>query len=650
MPALPPTLPKLALHHPKRLRKRSRFFVCAFFWLLCTALLLPPASAASREALHAEIDRLQLANTPAWRALLHRAPGNTTSAVVDAWFFLSPQGREDAAAELHATLDGLIDNPTIAAREEPAACVFAARHAYLQQALGAAFTALAAAPECPRRAAWLASLDAQQLWLVFPTGYLNSPSSMFGHTLLRIDSRESQARGPLLAYAANFVAETSESNGLVFAIKGLAGGYVGRYGVLPYYEKVREYVRLESRDVWEYPLKLDAADQQRLLLHLWELRGAGFTYYFFSRNCAYQLLALLQTVRPALDLLSRFDTWATPTDTIRVAQAAGLLGSPSFRPALATTLSDRAGQLTRAEREQAAALSHARLRPEALASAPLQTQARVLDVAHDLTYLRYQNGGDRDTLLATDRRLLAARAATGTPSNFAAVIPPTITPERGHATQRLLLGGLAQSGPNGLLLGYRPAYHDLLDAPGGYTSGSEINFGDTVLRLDASRNVVKLHRFELIDIVSLAPRDTLRRPVSWRVSVGARRELAQAAPLRGVLDAAPGLAWNDGAGFWFAYLPLSFESGSALSDGHDLRAGLELGRQWLITPQLRTLGRVQWQAGLTGAAREKREATLGLQWDLSHDLALRAEGLAEDFPEQDSSPRYGASLALQRYF
>lgn len=41
--------------------------------------------------------------------------------------------------------------------------------------------------------------------LVFPAAYLNSPSSMFGHTLLRIDQADVTSNNTaLLSYALNF--------------------------------------------------------------------------------------------------------------------------------------------------------------------------------------------------------------------------------------------------------------------------------------------------------------------------------------------------------------------------------------------------------------------------------------------------------------
>ena len=42
-----------------------------------------------------------------------------------------------------------------------------------------------------------------------------------------------------------------------------------------------------------------------LLMHLWELREAEAPYYFFTRNCSYELLRLLEVAVPELDASRR---------------------------------------------------------------------------------------------------------------------------------------------------------------------------------------------------------------------------------------------------------------------------------------------------------------------------------------------------------
>ena len=196
--------------------------------------------------------------------------------------------------------------------------------------------------DCPRYEEWHAAMNAATLTLVFASAYLNNPSSMYGHTLLRVDARDQNDRTRLLAYTINFAADTNETNGLTFAVKGLLGGYAGTFSVLPYYIKVREYNDMENRDLWEYELALTPEEVERVLRHAWELLSAYFQYFFFDENCSYHLLGLLQVARPELELTPPFRWWALPTDTVRaITKSPGLVARTVYRPANATIIAAR---------------------------------------------------------------------------------------------------------------------------------------------------------------------------------------------------------------------------------------------------------------------------------------------------------------------
>ena len=77
-------------------------------------------------------------------------------------------------------------------------------------------------------------------------------------------------------------------NGLLFAVYGLIGRFPAGFSVMPYYLKVQEYTNMESRDLWEYRLRLDAVVDawqklERLLLRITldiPPRGAQVLRYF----------------------------------------------------------------------------------------------------------------------------------------------------------------------------------------------------------------------------------------------------------------------------------------------------------------------------------------------------------------------------------
>src|SRR5699024_3139867 len=142
------------------------------------------------------------------------------------WFFRAENGQHDPAAELAASLAAFFTTKPISPQPRPPRCALPARYNYLVQALSIDTTRLPQV-QCPEYEQWLAGLDPASVSLVFPAAYPTSPSSMFGHTLLRINSQRSGKTSELLPYAVNFAASTAEDNGMVFAFKGLTGGYPG---------------------------------------------------------------------------------------------------------------------------------------------------------------------------------------------------------------------------------------------------------------------------------------------------------------------------------------------------------------------------------------------------------------------------------------
>ncbi|HEX6590591.1 MAG TPA: DUF4105 domain-containing protein, partial [Moraxellaceae bacterium] len=236
-----------------------------------------------------------LANDREWQALLHVNRGATAhdrgeSYVDDAKFFLASNGKENPQAELEANAAAL--QPA----GSPQRCRFPARYFFLADRLG--WKEDAPLAHCTEYLEWRSQIPSARAVLVFPASYLNSPSSMFGHTLLRLDA--SQAPDNVWnSWAVNFGALTmGKDNSILYIWRGLAGGYPGHFSIVPYVSKIQEYSNLENRDIWEYSLKLDKAEMARMINHLWELRDINFDYYFFDENCSFRLLELLEVAKP----------------------------------------------------------------------------------------------------------------------------------------------------------------------------------------------------------------------------------------------------------------------------------------------------------------------------------------------------------------
>ncbi|HAB02134.1 MAG TPA: hypothetical protein DCE25_04045, partial [Pseudomonas sp.] len=299
----------------------------------------------------------QLANTPYWIALGHYETaklGGWRSYVDDDKFFLAADGAHHPDQELAATVQALYAPASLG--DKHAQCVFPARTRWLREQLDLQGLPQ---PDCQEYKTWYTSIDPHSAALIFPAAYLNSPSSMFGHTLLRIDQSNTRSDDTtLLSYAINFGAYIEGSdNSILYAWKGLMGGYPGLFAMMPYQEKLSEYRSLENRDLWEYQLDLTPEETGRMVEHVWELKQIQFDYFFFDENCSYRLLELLQVARPSLDLTSQFPLTAIPTDTVKAVKQSGLVASEVYRPSRERELLARAEPLDHAEKQQVLAVS-----------------------------------------------------------------------------------------------------------------------------------------------------------------------------------------------------------------------------------------------------------------------------------------------------
>ena len=603
------------------------------------ALLLASWVAAAAPVDHAYLAQLaeraralRLAERPEWHKLLHYVPNLGSSGVhslVDSpAFFNAPEGKTNPQAELEATLASFYVEIEEAPDRQSPQCAFIARRAWLDEQLGFDAKRLPLL-ECKRYREWHAALNAKGLTLVFAAAYLNNPGSMYGHTLLRVDARDQDERTRLLAYTINFAANTDETNGLIFAVKGLLGGYPGGFSIAPYYLKVREYSDLENRDLWEYQLELGQDEVERVLRHAWELLPAYFEYYFFDENCSYHLLRLIQVARPELDLAGPFRWWALPTDTVRaVTDQPGLTARAVYRPASATLIAERLERMSREEKRITKELSLRRTdaTDPKLSALPAARAAAVLETSHDyVEYRRAIGKPDVPDPRSLARELLVARSGVDAPSQAPEIRPP-VRPEQGHASSRIALGAGRHAGADFQELRVRPTYHDILDPEEGYVPGAQIEFFHFALRHHRDGST-RLESFVPIDILSLSPRDEFFQSWSWKASAGWRRALVRegSRPLLASVDAGAGAAWGRGGRMAYAMIDAGARSHSRLEHSYALGTGGSAGALLEPAPGLRLHAYARVLRQFLG--EQDTPGAIGLEGRLrlGRDLALRLD-------------------------
>jgi hypothetical protein len=571
-------------------------------------------------------DRLQqLANSPLWIALGHYVTaksGGWRSYVDDPRFFLAANGAHAPAAELSATL-GAIYKPVsgdAATHNLHAQCVYPARTRFLRDQLH--LTDLPAV-DCTDFKKWYSDIAPDSTVLIFPAAYLNSPSSMFGHTLLRIDQADVQKdHTALLSYAINFGAYIEGmDNSILYAWKGLMGGYPGLFALVPYQEKLSEYRSLENRDLWEYRLNLTPEETGRMVEHVWELKQIRFGYFFFDENCSYRLLELLQVARPRLELTTLFPLTAIPTDTVRAVKQAGMVENIDYRPSRERELLNRAAPLDADEQQWVLLVSadQKQLQRSDYLSLPKERRALIQDAAYRLERYR-ANGQERDSE-RSQRSFDLLRAISQNPPPALDIARPGL-PEDGHESRTWQLGAGSRDSKAFAEYGLRMAYHDLNDNAYGFPLGAQIEILQLKVR-EYEGNHWQVQQLDLATIRSLTPRTELLKPWSWQVTGGLERVLGKhdAERLVSHVNGGGGGTWQLGDDLLgFALGTVRVEHNTDFSALVSPAAGFDTGLLWR-----NPLGNLSLEAKsdyfTNGEVR--RNLSLNQQWELSRNLGLR---------------------------
>jgi hypothetical protein len=569
-----------------------------------------------------------VANSAQWHRVLYYKTHwlrGWKSAVDGEGFFLSPEGMRDPLAELKATIAALErGGGSFGKLQQPVGCALPLRKAFLEKTLQRKFPQ----EPCEKFDEFKAKLDPAGVSMVFATAYPNNPASMFGHSFLKVISAKNAKAGniSLLDWSINYAAMVPEDeNGFAFAYFGLTGGYVGQFALVPYYAKIEEYGYLEGRDIWEYDLNLSAAERDLLVMAIWEIEtNSHFDYYFFDENCSYQVLTLLEVVKPEWDISGYF-VHMIPGESVKiVARVPGAVTNVRMRPSLERRLMGSVALLTGEERKSfEGARDGQSLDPLNGAS----MRAYLLFLQAEKKRL-----GDKWTDPQKDRlRDVLVRSSRLPPQPEPDSLGGEKTrPDLSHGAYQLGLGPYAenQSGwKGGGELSVRFAYHDLLDADPGYMPHSEILFPNFRFRYSERTKRFALEEAQIFSVVSLTPWNLVRKPFAWRTKAGFQRLLEPACGFcKGVhAELGAGSAWSLLPGRWTVW---SFLGGQAeWSEG--LPSGL--ARPWL---ELGTLYTFPWEAKILLSTRTMKGKNagwqerfhVGLSQPVGGDWALRAEG------------------------
>ncbi len=589
-----------------------------------------------------------------WHLLLHyrsTITGDYESEADEAGFFLAPKGKTDPQAELDATLSQFFSAEPVGRSRQPARCAFIARYHWLKAELAIDETRLPHEP-CERFHAWLDELNPASITLVFPSAYMNNPSSMFGHLLLRVDQKGQTEQTRLLAYTINYSADVTTENGVVFAILGVAGGFRGLFSTHPYYIKAREYGDFENRDIWEYRLNLSSEQIERLLMHTWEMGNASFDYFFFKENCAYQILSLLEVADPEIHLTDRFWLYTFPSDGVRlIAGKPGLVQQKTFRPSRSTQIRRGREALSVGERAWLKKIVSDPHEADAATfiALPAERRALVLDVASDyLLYRAATEASDAQTYRQRNTAVLLARSQLKIRPTPVAVTPETGPPEQGHEIMRLGLGGGWREGDFFNELNFRLAYHDLLDPEYGYTPNAQIEALSMALRHYSHSDHTRIERFTLVDILSLSPINDLFQSPSWKINTGFETIEHRGCRFCGVLNLNGGIGVSAESSWlkrevYFGFTEFAAQYGRAFNSDYRLGGGATAGTLVDITERWKLGASATYLRFPAGEKSAEWRISAQQRYTLTKNLAMRFE-----FNQRAGTQEY--LLNVQIYF
>jgi hypothetical protein len=545
------------------------------------------------------------------------------SDIDDKKFFLAKDGSTDPKSELHATIDAFYNEKIL--DDNSTACRFPARLEWLKEKLD-----LKALPKvtCKKYDDILKRLDPRSVTLVFPAAHINSPASMFGHTFLRINS---SYNSKLLSYAINYAAaaDSTKENGVVFAIKGLTGGYYGKYSLLPYYDKLKEYRDTEARDIWEYNLNLTPQETLRMVRHIWELNDTASKYYFFTQNCSYNMLWLLEVARPSLHLREAFYYQVIPLETVHVIESKNVVISKNYRASKRSELLAYEKVLAPYSKERVLDLITKKATVEEIksdANLTLQQKQYVYEATTELLeYQLIQGKIQKEEYLKRFHEVSSARASLGIGENITIDVP--YNPDEGNRAIRTSISQGWRNGKSIQFVGIRPAYHDIKDSDVGFLRGTQIEFLD--LELNYANNKVDLEKATLLSIESLAQKSSFFDSFSWRMKTGFDRDFMDDKS-NYIFTVGVGESWGNDLGYIytmadpFAYINNNTASGIGTSLGIVIdkskyfNTNIEVTHRWYYNEKN------QWLVNVNENYRVTQNISLQLSFE-HRDRELKSE-------------------------
>ncbi len=298
--------------------KRKQY--ASFFLLLFLSLNV---SAHSPEYIVELAEKSNIYLEPTWYSLLHVTDSEPN--ISDSDFLLSNRSGFSLRNELIKTIQSFYQDQSLG--DSHPICKFPARLYWLKKRLNLGDESFPK-PQCTELNHYFNNAPAEQISLVFASENVNQPSSMMGHTFLKLAGINK--KGKYVEHAVSYFTVINSYNIPKLLVQSTLTGMKGFFSLRPYRSQINEYLYKEGRNIWEYIL--DISDEKRYLiyLHIWELKDVKSKYLFIDYNCATVIHYLLSLAEP--DILSTEQKWVTPKDVVKEAISNQMISKAELIP------------------------------------------------------------------------------------------------------------------------------------------------------------------------------------------------------------------------------------------------------------------------------------------------------------------------------
>ncbi|MBA6390096.1 DUF4105 domain-containing protein [Colwellia sp. BRX10-3] len=454
---------------------------------------------------------------------------NGTFAIHSQRFYFSEISTLTAKEELINTLGAFMSTERVSNIAENPQCRFPARYHWLKKQFD---LSTVKAVICQDFLDWSKLSSTQSLSLIFATGYLGNPASYYGHTLLKLNSSNTEKLN-LLETSVNFGAKVPENEDpITYMLKGVVGGYDASFSHSNFYYHTQNYLENELRDLWEYQLNLSQDDYYFLVAHIWELIEQDYIYYFFDENCVYRMYELF-TLFEDINLPSIKAPWVIPQEVVRAINSATYKNGPLVRkikyiPSRQSNFYNKYWQLKSNEKVFIEKIVANTGQLSLLDSENLTIAVKLRVLSTLLDYYQYLIAVDKDNTKHNKRsytQILAYRykLAIGKASF---VYKEAKSPHLARPSSYSQISFIHNRKlGNGMTLKLRPAYYDQLDAESGHVRNGALKMAELDLEYIASKLAIRsLSIFEVVSVSNQATGLPYDGYDSWKLYLGLQKQ------------------------------------------------------------------------------------------------------------------------------